>query len=100
LLLNAVQALEANSPSDRILHVGVFSEDFGVGVEVTDNGPGVPTEVAPRIFEPFFSTKTPDSLGLGLAIARRLTLVNGGKLWHDANFGVGARFRSWFPAAD
>jgi signal transduction histidine kinase len=50
----------------------------GVAVEVTDEGPGVSEEMAPRIFERSFSTG--GSTGLGLALARDLVAAEGGRL--------------------
>ncbi|MBM3862132.1 MAG: PAS domain S-box protein [Verrucomicrobia bacterium] len=52
-----------------------------VTVRVEDNGPGVPAEILPRVFDPFFSTK-PTSMGqgLGLALARNILDLHGGKI--------------------
>jgi signal transduction histidine kinase len=50
----------------------------------------------PRIFEPFVSTKT-NSMGLGLAICRRLVDLNDGTIG-AANFNKGARFTIHLPA--
>jgi two-component system nitrogen regulation sensor histidine kinase NtrY len=49
-----------------------FRKDSGtVVVQVADNGPGIPDEVVPLLFEPYFSTKK-EGTGLGLAIAKRI----------------------------
>jgi signal transduction histidine kinase len=51
-----------------------------VSVEVRDTGPGIPAEIASRVFEPFYTTKPPgQGLGLGLdAVNRIVTKHNGG----------------------
>jgi len=54
---------------------GVFQLD------VSDSGPGVPTELVERIFDPFFTTKPPgQGTGLGLSVSRRIALNHGGDL--------------------
>ena len=49
---------------------------------VRDDGPGIPEEARPRIFEPFFSTRH-SGTGLGLAIARRVIEAHGGEITID-----------------
>ena len=64
---------------------------------VEDDGPGVPPEVASRIFDPFFSTKPPDrGTGLGLSITRRLAEESGSILEWDSS-AAGTEFRVRFP---
>jgi signal transduction histidine kinase len=48
-----------------------------VVVSVEDDGPGVPPELVPKIFDPYFSTKSTGT-GLGLAIARKAVEEHGG----------------------
>lgn len=63
---------------------------------VVDDGPGVPPDVARRIFDPFFSTKPPErGTGLGLAIARRLVDESGARLEWDSS-ASGTEFRVHF----
>jgi signal transduction histidine kinase len=52
----------------------------------------------PRIFEPYFTTKTRGS-GLGLAIARRIVEAHGGKLRAESEAGRGSRFEIAIPLA-
>src|SRR5262249_53580829 len=50
-------------------------------VDITDSGPGVPTDLRQRIFEPFFTTKPPgQGTGLGLTTARDIAERHGGSL--------------------
>ncbi|HZI13499.1 MAG TPA: ATP-binding protein [Myxococcus sp.] len=68
LLLNALEALGERGGH---LWVRTWAEPQRVVVEIEDDGPGIPRELLPRIFEPFFSTK-PNAAGLGLDISRRI----------------------------
>jgi len=70
----------------------------GVEVLVIDNGPGIPTEVSAKIFDPYFSTKAGGS-GLGLPTARRIVEELGGKLTFDTEVGRGTSFQIALPAA-
>ena len=50
-------------------------------VSIADSGPGVPADIADRVFEPFFTTRRAgEGTGLGLDIARRLARENGGEI--------------------
>ena len=68
-----------------------------VSVTVRDNGPGVPSEIAARLFEPYATTK-PHGTGLGLAIAQRIAIEHNGELSYvAAATGRGAAFRLVLP---
>ena len=63
---NALDAMQAQG--ELALHTR--ARDGDVIVEIVDNGPGIPSELQPRIFEPFFTSKAPGvGTGLGLHIA-------------------------------
>jgi len=75
--------------------VQVSSRDAGwVQLAVHDDGPGVPADIADRIFEPFFSTRGAAGTGLGLHRARRIAEQHDGHLVHEG----GARFVLLLPA--
>ena len=69
-----------------------------VRVSVSDTGPGLPEDVAERLFEPFVSTKR-HGMGVGLSLCRSIVEEHGGRLWAEANPGGGAVFRFTLPAA-
>jgi two-component system sensor kinase FixL len=65
-------------------------------VIVADTGEGIPKEILPRIFEPYFTTKT-RGVGLGMTIARRIVEAHGGTLTVDSTVGQGTRFQITIP---
>jgi signal transduction histidine kinase len=72
-----------------------------VHVEVVDDGPGIPADVLPRIFEPFATSEARSGgLGLGLYLARRVAELHRGALEVDSAPGRGARFVLRLPLAD
>jgi len=69
-----------------------------VCLDVADDGPGVPLEIRPRIFEPYVTTRqVGEGMGLGLAISRKILLDHGGDLELLASSGAGTTFRLTFP---
>lgn len=80
LAVNAVQAL-ADHPGLREVWLRVEREDERGVIVVEDTGPGIPAEVRPRLFEPFFTTRdVGEGMGLGLAISQGITEEHGGEL--------------------
>jgi signal transduction histidine kinase len=105
LLVNALESLrDTPARSAARLRVGVRLVAAGEGggrdvvFEVADSGPGVPPELAERIFYPFFTTK-PQGSGIGLAHARKVALQHGGSLELATPSGGGASFRLRVPEA-
>jgi CheY-like chemotaxis protein/anti-sigma regulatory factor (Ser/Thr protein kinase) len=99
LMLNAEQAL-AGTPDGRIV-VRLHAHEGRVRVAVADTGPGIPADVLPRIFEPFFSTKAVgQGTGLGLSICYSIVQSHGGRLTADSRPGLGATFIVDLPAHD
>jgi len=74
LIENAFQA----APGGRV-RLGSHGVDSKAVISIEDNGPGVPAEVLPKIFDPYFSTKS-SGTGLGLAIARKAIEEHGGSV--------------------
>lgn len=77
LLRNAIHACQGN-PSPRVTISG-SSDEHGLAITVTDNGPGIPPEVMRTLFEAHRTTKQ-DGSGMGLRISRFLAEINGGTL--------------------
>jgi signal transduction histidine kinase len=71
-----------------------------VALSVLDQGPGIPPEVLPQIFEPYFTTKAEKGTGLGLAIVSRLVQDHRGLLHVKTKVGEGTRISVYFPAKE
>ncbi len=77
LIHNAIQAMNG----EGILSIATRLDDQQVIVKITDDGPGIPSELQAQIFEPFFTTKIRgEGSGLGLSICRQVTAKHGGTL--------------------
>jgi two-component system OmpR family sensor kinase len=91
LLINAVEAVEG--PSDILIETR--ADRGGVGIYISDGGPGVPPALRERLFDPFTTGKRGGN-GLGLAVARRIAERHGGHLSLVPS-EKGARFELWLP---
>ena len=69
-----------------------------IQVEVSDDGPGMPSDIMDRIFSPFFTTK-PKGSGLGLAIVRKIVDAHDGRIDVTARATGGTRFRITLPVS-
>ena len=94
LLRNAVQA--TSELDTRVVEVrGQLNRRGNILIEVTDNGPGVPEDIANKIFVPFFTTREGGS-GVGLALARQVMIAHGGFIRLSNNDTGGATFSLTF----
>lgn len=86
LVLNLVRnACEAVPAGGRVT-ASVRADDARCRIRVTDDGPGIPEHIRPRIYEPFFSTKE-SGTGLGMSIVHSLVSLHGGSI--DLQTGPG-----------
>jgi signal transduction histidine kinase len=88
-----------DGPHDRLLNIESLDNTAPlVKFEVRDNGPGIPAEVLPKIFQPYFTTKGPrQGTGLGLNIVQRLIKEGDGALHVHTQVGVGTTFTVYLP---
>lgn len=109
LVANAFEALDGRGRLAIAATLGVLEEDPAFGqpsaptptviVEVADNGPGVPSDLTDRIFNPFFTTK-PQGSGLGLAIVRKIVDAHDGQIDVSSSTESGTRFRVTLPVSN
>jgi len=82
--------------------ISAATVDDGLRVTVRDTGEGIAADAQQIIFDEFrqadaSSTRRHGGTGLGLAIARRLLLMNGGRIWVESEVGKGSRFHFTLP---
>ena len=90
-----------DAPGERLLNVENFQNVAPlVRLTVSDNGPGIPPEVLPKIFQPYFTTKDArQGTGLGLNIVQRLIKESGGALHVKTSVSAGTAFTVYLPGA-
>jgi signal transduction histidine kinase len=91
-----------DGPNDRLLNVESMENTAPlVKFWVRDTGPGIPPEVLPKIFQPYFTTKGPrQGTGLGLNIVQRLIKEGNGALHVHTQTGEGTTFTIYLPGAN
>ncbi|TPN87960.1 sensor histidine kinase [Aquimarina algicola] len=94
LVKNGIQAI----PKDRTpkIIVEVFSEDNNAVITVADNGLGISEDMAKKIFEPKFTTKT-SGMGLGLGMVKNIVETYKGSITFTSQVGKGTVFKVKFP---
>jgi signal transduction histidine kinase len=90
-------SVAASAPRRPTIETTARVEDGRVVIDIADDGPGVPSAVAARIFEPLVSGR-PGGSGLGLALARRIAAAHGGSI-SLLDSPRGATFRVELPGA-
>ena len=102
LIANAIQ----KSPATAAINIFVRREEPAgrprlAMVEVIDEGPGIPPEQLPYVFERFHTGRGREGgLGLGLYLAKRIAAMHGGDLTAESEPGKGARFTLSLPALE
>jgi len=91
-----------DSPNDRLLNVESMDNTAPlVKFFVRDTGPGIPEELLPKIFQPYFTTKGPrEGTGLGLNIVQRFIKEGSGALHCHTKPGEGTTFTVYLPGAE
>ena len=100
LIMNGIEAMTSVTDRPRQLVVRTQMEGPAhIRVSVQDSGIGVKPDVMPRLFEPFFTTRS-KGMGMGLAISRSIIEAHGGRLWAESNGSDGAVFQLTLPTGD
>ncbi|MCS7206985.1 MAG: ATP-binding protein [Dehalococcoidia bacterium] len=101
LLVNALAHTPASSP----VRLSAYHDDRRneVVVCVADQGPGIPPEDLPHLFERFYRSPHKSGrgygIGLGLAICKALVELHGGRIWAESALGQGSTFYFALPLA-
>jgi PAS domain S-box-containing protein len=96
LIRNAFEAMADQEPREVTLTTRALDSKT-IEIAVADIGPGIPGEIAGRLFEPFVSTKH-DGMGLGLSISRSIIEAHDGRLIAEPNPVGGTIFRFTLPS--
>jgi NtrC-family two-component system sensor histidine kinase KinB len=94
-------ALKYTGPGGKVT-VRAYEDGSALRVDVTDTGQGISSENLEKIFDKFVQVKqsldtTPGSVGLGLAIAKEIVEIYGGKIWAGSTPGEGSTFSFQLP---
>ncbi|MSN25047.1 MAG: response regulator [Geobacter sp.] len=92
LFLNALDVMAQGGRLD----IEITEESRRVVVRVGDSGSGIPEEILPNVFEPFFSTKS-SGTGMGLPVAQRIAHIYDGSMLVESTSPAGTVFRLEFP---
>ena len=99
LARNGAEAAATAGKAPRVTISGTIEELGGrkwQRICVADNGPGIPDDDLPKIFLPFYTTKS-EGTGLGLAVVQKVALQHGGSIEARNRQGGGAEFLLWLP---
>ncbi|MBN2076384.1 MAG: HAMP domain-containing histidine kinase [Dehalococcoidales bacterium] len=86
------------------IKLSMYREGMTLTVQVSDNGIGIPEKEQELVFQPYYQVNqrkgtTNTGQGLGLAIAKLLIELHGGKIWVESKFGQGSTFSFTLPMA-
>lgn len=102
-LINLLGNANKYTPPGGVITLRTFAQDDEVYVEVQDNGPGIPADIQPRLFDRFYrAPSTCDEArgsGLGLAIVKSVVEQHGGRIFVKSKVGQGSTFSMVFSAA-
>jgi len=93
LLKNAIEVL----PDGGTVAFKMYFDGANLNIEISDNGPGIPSSIRNQLFDPFFTTK-PNGTGLGLWVVYRLTQNLEGIIEVQSEQGHGTTFHVSIPA--
>jgi len=102
LVDNAIKH-SAGAPGGGRVALRAEQQDRMVVCSVTDNGPGIPADDLPRVFERFYQVdksraRGRSGAGLGLAIVKEIVQAHGGRITVESVEGLGTRFAVYLPA--
>ncbi len=98
VVANALDAVMDNANGQVRISIEHDVSHGTIGIEVEDNGPGIPESEHDRIFQPFVSEKGSRGTGLGLAVSRKILREHDGDIEIASNTSSGTKFSLIWPA--
>lgn len=92
VLRNAIQAVGEGGK----IFLRAHRKNTSCVIEIADTGPGIPEDILPFIFDPFYTTKK-EGTGLGLTITHRIIEEHDGRIEVESKVGAGTTFRVLIP---
>jgi signal transduction histidine kinase len=89
------------TPENGSVRLSATRGETQVEFRVIDNGPGIPADSVPHLFDSFWQARLTDrrGVGLGLTIAKGIVEAHGGRMWVESSLGEGSTFHFTLPAA-
>ncbi len=101
VMLNLMTNAAKFTPDEGNILIRVRTENASLVIDVADNGIGIASEEIPRLFKPYSrlsaDTQRHPGLGLGLALAKQVVELHGGKIWVESEPGKGSTFSFSLP---
>jgi len=97
VVTNAIDAVEEQPHGKVEIVTAIDEKNEVVRVVITDNGPGIPAETLPNIFNLFVSTKGAKGTGLGLTVSQKILREHGGDIFVESTPSQGTCFTLSFP---
>jgi PAS domain S-box-containing protein len=98
IILNAAQAMDGKG--ELRIETARVSGKEQISIKISDTGPGIPEDIIPHIFDPFYTTKEEGKgTGLGLSLAYGIVENHGGRITAHNKSGGGAAFITVLPIA-
>lgn len=95
ILLNGIHSMP--NGGNLSIETSMAPDRHYVLAKITDSGCGIPAEILPKIFDPFFSTKVNSGTGLGLSVSYGIINSHGGTLEVESSVGIGTTFTVKLP---
>jgi signal transduction histidine kinase len=103
VLLILLDNARVHTPASATIRVTMTLTDRRVAIHIQDNGPGIPPDLLPHLFERFYRgdvSRSSGGMGLGLSIAKELVDAQNGTLTVTNQVGKGTEFTVTLPSAD
>ncbi|MCM8764606.1 MAG: ATP-binding protein, partial [Candidatus Omnitrophica bacterium] len=93
LFMNAIEAMDKKGT----ITITTRNQSDKLIIKISDTGSGMPPEVLEKIFNPFFTTKTEKSTGIGLTISKKIIEAHKGEIYAESQQGKGSTFTISLP---